>query len=377
MFRKSLAFGFAGLLLVAIPFLAAAAGGHPKDPSATSGNITITLKKSFITAYKNRATIDADDYVIDVAHKQPNPASKDGDLHIAGRAESIGLPIVAEIMNAKDEKAAVNRVHKLEGTGKKLNVSGAWRLWCEHAGSSKQIQGAPLQPFTTTDPPHVFEIHPVTKLDGIDVTNSLKPIKGFQPKDAHEAFVHYENVRCLIQPQGETVTLVTHMAGYNYVEFILELNEKPFPLKDGIAVQCKVRDLEGELLVHNRRMIFAAGTEPFNRVEGLDMGKRLHVLGLPRIDLALVDWRVANAGTPEYRDEEPLKWNLPYEIVVVAVYPTGLGAEDNEEQATGAAPAARRAVVGGEVIGRAIDGRPAGNEALFGQRCILRRPRFP
>ena len=35
-------------------------------------------------------------------------------MHVAGRAESIGLPIVAEIMNAKDEKAAVKRVHAME-----------------------------------------------------------------------------------------------------------------------------------------------------------------------------------------------------------------------------------------------------------------------
>jgi hypothetical protein len=371
MFRKSLAFAFAGLLLVALPLLAVAAVGQ--HPSAASGNITITLKKAFIAEYKNRATIDADDYVIDVAHKQPNPASKDGDLHIAGRADSIGLPIVAEIMNAKDEKPAVKRVHNLEGTGKKLKVSGAWRLWCEHAGSSKQVQGAPLKPFNTTDPAHVFEIHPVTKLDGIDVTNGFKPIKGFQAKDAHDAFVHYENVRCLIRPQGETVTLVTHMAGYNYVEFILELNEKPFRLKDGIAVQCKVRDLEGELLVHNRRMIFAEGTEPFNRVGALDQGKRLHALGLPRIDLALVDWRVEN---PEFMGEETLKWNLPYEIIVVAVYPTGTAADDGEEQAAQAAPVSPSAVAAGQLTGPATDGRLAGSAALFGRRCILRHPRF-
>ena len=374
MLRKSIGFAFAGLLVAAVPFLAIA-GGQQDDKFATSGNITITLKKDFITEYKNRATIDADDYVIDMAHKQPNPPAKDGDLHIAGRADSIGLPIVAEIMNAKDEKAAVKRVHALEGTGKTLKVSGAWRLWCEHAGSSKQIQGAPLKPFKTTNPPHVFEIHPVTNLGGIDVTGAFRPIKGFQAKDAHDAFVHYENVRCLIKAQGSTVTLVTHMAGYNYVEFILELNEdKPFALKDGFAVQCMVRDLEGELLVHTRRMIFVQGTEPCSRVEGLTKGKRLHVLGLPRIDLALVDWRVAN---PDYMGEDTLKWNLPYEIIVVGVYPSDTTADDGEEQAARSAPAAPRGVAAGQLIAPATDGRLAGSGALFGPHCTLRHPRVP
>jgi len=42
----------------------------------------------------------------------------------------------------------------------------------------------------------------------------------------------------------------------------------------------------------------------------------LHVLGIPRIDLALVSWRVRNAGTRP----EALRWDLPYEIIVVGVF---------------------------------------------------------
>ena len=49
----------------------------------------ITLKNSFIEKYKNRATITAT-YTVDAAHKKPNPASKDGDMHIAGRAREAG-----------------------------------------------------------------------------------------------------------------------------------------------------------------------------------------------------------------------------------------------------------------------------------------------
>lgn len=293
-----------------------------KAHAVSQGNIQITLTKKFIADFKDRVTITADDFIIDKAHKEPNPASKDGDIHVAGRAESIGLPIVAEVMNAKFQKPALARIHKLEGTGKQLQVTGAWRLWCEHAGTTKQIMGATLEPFDTTNPPHVFEIHPVTKIDGVDVTSSFQPIKGFTPKDAHDAFVTYENIRCLIKPQGNNVTLFTSMAGYNYVEFILELNEDPGQLKDGFEAFCKVRDLEGELLVHNRRLVFAEGTEPADRVKDLKKGKRLHVLGLPRIDLALVDWRVKHADDPKWKEENPLAWNLPYEIIVVAVFPS-------------------------------------------------------
>src|SRR5438067_2867868 len=89
-----------GVLLVTLsgllPLLSAAQLNRPSP----QGGIHITLRNAFITEYKNRATIDTT-YTVDKAHPHPNPASKDGDLHIAGRAPEAGLPIVAEIMNAK------------------------------------------------------------------------------------------------------------------------------------------------------------------------------------------------------------------------------------------------------------------------------------
>ncbi len=320
--RKSLLFLAPALLLCALASLPFN-GARAADDFAANGNIQIQLKKSFVKDFKSRVTIDADDFIIDKAHKAPNPASKDGDMHVAGRADSIGLPIVAEIMNAKDQKEAVKKVHAHEGKNEKIKISGVWRLWCEHAGTSRQIQGADLSPFDTTNPDHVFEIHPIMKIDGVDVTSSFKPIKGFEPKDAHDAFVHYENVRCKIQTKDDTITLITTMAGYNYVEFVLELNEDPVKLEDGFAAQSKVRDLEGELLVRNRRMLFAKGTAPADKVAPLKKGKRMHVLGIPRIDLALVNYRVEHANDQKWKDmgEDPLKWNLPYEIVVVATFP--------------------------------------------------------
>jgi hypothetical protein len=278
--------------------------------------ITITLKNKFIDEYKNRATISAN-YTVDKAHKHPNPPAKDGDMHIAGRSPEIELATVAEIMNAKFQQEAVDRVHEVEGTGQAIPLVGAWRIWCEHGGTKPQIQGDQLNAFNTTNPPHVFEIHPLTSVDGKQLHHSLVPITGFRTKDAHDAFVKYENITCEIIPNGATTTLITHMAGYNYVEFILQLNEDPKALADGHAVLCQVRDLEGELLVHNRRMVTAKGTEPDAQIARAKKNQRLHVVGVPRVDLALVAWRVQHADDPR----KPLTWNLPYEIIVAGVYP--------------------------------------------------------
>lgn len=275
----------------------------------------ITLKNSFIDKYKDRATISAT-YTIDAAHKKPNPAAKDGDMHIAGRAPEVGLPIVAEIMNAASEPAAVDKVHQLEGSGQTVNVTGAWRIWTEHGGDSVQTQGTKLKPFTTSNPEHVFEIHPVTVLDDIAVADSLHPIEGFETKDADQAFHRYEATRSRIIPGKTTTTLVTTMAGYNYVEFLIELNEDPKPIADGTLALASILDLDGELLVRNRRMVFVAGTPPDITVKHLKKGDCLHVLGIPRIDLALVAWRAKNA------EKRPgaLTWSLPYEMIMAGVY---------------------------------------------------------
>jgi len=283
---------------------------------AARADITIVLQDGFIQQYQRRVTIDTQ-YTVDKAHARPNSPSKDGDMHIAGRAEEVKLPIVAEIMNAADDDAAVQTIHQVEGTGNSIGLSGAWRLWCEHGGDSQQIQGAPLNPITTTNPDHVFEIHPITKLQDRPLLSTLKPIEGFQTKDAQEAFTKYEGIRCRIIPGDDTTTLVTTMAGYNYVEFVMELLAAPEPVEDGVLVFCKVLDLQGELLVRKRRMVMVKDSEVEQKTRNKPVGTRLHVLGLPRIDLSLVSWRVQAAAKG---NTEPLTWGLPYEIIVVGFY---------------------------------------------------------
>ncbi|HEY6155913.1 MAG TPA: hypothetical protein VIV88_00590 [Gemmatimonadales bacterium] len=286
-------------------------------PVVSHAQIEITLKNSFIENYKDRTTIEAT-YTVDKAHRTPNPPAKDGDMHIAGRAPQIGLATVAEIVNAASESAAVALVHSVEGTGDTVHITGAWRIWCEHAGIVAQVQGKKLAPFTTTNPPHVFEIHPITQVGANTVLDSWVPIDGYTPKEAGAAFLNYENRKSQITVNAtrNTTTITTTMAGYNYVEFKMVLNGEQQEVADGRFVMAQVLDLQNELLVHNRRMVFVKGTAPEQKVQTLQAGDTLHVLGIPRIDLALVSYRVRNRATRP----DALTWSLPYEILVVAVY---------------------------------------------------------
>lgn len=284
-------------------------------PTFAAAQITITLKNSFIEEYRNRATIAAD-FLVDKAHRRPNPQPKDGDLHVAGRADEIGLPIVAELMNARSDMESVEVLRGREGTGQSLAVEGVWRLWCEHAGTEEQIQGAPLTPFTTTNPDHVFEIHPVTKVGAKDTRATFGPIEDFRYKDAEQAFAHYENVRATITPRALTTTITTFMAGFNYVEFKIEPElDKIIERPDGRTVLAAVRAVEGHMIARRRRMVFVDGTAPEARLLALQPGECMHVLGVPRISLQLVHWRKSAEG----RRRGALTWNLPYEMVVVGL----------------------------------------------------------
>src|SRR5690349_19030611 len=78
--------------------------------------IEIVLKNSFIEKYKNRVAFDGS-FDVDVVPAKVHAAKDDGDIHLAVRNTEIGLPMVAEIMNAKEEKAAINAIRQVQGSG--------------------------------------------------------------------------------------------------------------------------------------------------------------------------------------------------------------------------------------------------------------------
>jgi len=302
--------GFRALVFLAF----AAATAHAQ--------VIITLQDSFIDEFKNRATITANYKVVHTHHK-PNPPAKDGDIHAAGFAPEIGLNTVAEIMNAAEEKPAMNAIIAAEGSDETLKITGAWRLWPEHAGGKAQDQDFAkdrTDEITSTNPDHVFQIHPITSVGAIDVSNGFHPIAKFTPKDAENAFTRYENIRCKISHDdaNKTTTIRTNMAGFNYVKFRLDLTENPnsFRAGDGMVMLASVSTVDGDLLVRQRRMIFVKGTPPEKAVSKKKKGDHMIVLGIPRIDLDLVAARLAN----QTKFPDDLDWNLPYEIVVVGVF---------------------------------------------------------
>jgi len=285
---------------------------------ATAG--ILILKLAWVEEFKNRATIDAN-FIVDHAHKTPNSPAEDGDLHVSGRAaKEVGLPMVAEVVNARspDEQAALILIHDREGKNVAMPISGAWRVWFEHPGE-RQVQFEKVDPAENTNPDHNFEIHPLTKVGDQLLQKSFHVIQGFTPKTAKAAFEVYNKQEILIRATKTAVTLDAKKVGFNYVAFRIRLIGKPKKLKDdGLAALADVHDpkaVDEDPLASKIRMIFVAQTKPWELVQGKDDGDEFDAIGIPRVDLTQIASFAAKAGSAGVRRK------LPYEMIIVDAQP--------------------------------------------------------
>jgi len=284
---------------------------------------TLNLSPDFVNRCKNRATISIQ-FELDAHLTSPHQIGRDGDdgdIHMAGRAPEVQLPMVAEIMNAglAAQSASLGLMNQ-SSMGQTVPVAGAWRIWFEHPSPGAQTQGDPVAVPATSNPDHVFEIHPVTNFDGQDIADSaLVPIT--DPTDGHSynaypanlAFAAYEKLQATISVSGAVVSIATSQAGYNYTEFVMEPVGQPLKGDDGTFVLANVYDVsnpESPVTTTPHRMVFIDNTEPAKQLLGLQSGQRLHVLGIPRVNLAEVV-AVTSSG--------PVNMPLPFEMIVVAV----------------------------------------------------------
>lgn len=226
------------------------------------------------------------------------------------------MPAVAELMNAASQPKALALANQHKGTGLPVQIIGVWRFWPEHGGDDRFFPGMPIE-ITNTNPDHVFEIHPTTRIAGEETLTSFFPIPDYRPKEATDAFQRYENVRARIFVNADSTSIRMGSVGFNYVKFRLRLREDPtHTLPDGITVFVDVKEVDGETLVRKRRMVFVAGTRPDQAVRMLKNGDCMLVLGMPRLNLSLVSFRARESAN----DPDVLNWNMPYEMVIVGDY---------------------------------------------------------
>ncbi len=285
---------------------------------------TLTLSLDFVNRCKNRATITTQ-LELDAHLTSPHKISSsgdDGDVHMAGRSDDVQLPMVAEIMNAgmDAESASVDLMNSTQH-GQTVPVKGVWRIWFEHPSPGDQTQGDPVDTPANSNPDHVFELHPITSFGGNDIADTSlvqivdprDPNNQYQAYPASKAFGAYEKLTATISVSDTSVSITAKKAGYNYTEFILEPTGKWAQGDDGLFVLANVYDSsDAETPITQQRMVFVENTEPAKALQNLPAGGRLHVLGIPRVNLAEVA-----AVAPG----DPVDMALPYEMIIVGLYP--------------------------------------------------------
>jgi hypothetical protein len=278
----------------------------------------LTLTKSFILKYKNRLTIEADvqPMFFSKIHPRGETGSEDGDIHVAVLPnKEIGLATVVEIQNADSVPAAIARLKEARDDKKRVRVGGVWRFWAEHGGDHRHAQGAPIPDYPHSNPDHIFEIHPVTSVDRgddkIDLLKTLSPIEDFTAPEerARTAFQTYEElngkIRAFKKGDVDFVKIKMESAGYNYVKFRMRLREENHGIEtapgqwrqpdDGWFVFAEIFQVKGhsdEPLVRKRRIGFVKDSAPYDKVRTLQPGQCMLVLGMPRLNLELVAWRL-------------------------------------------------------------------------------------
>lgn len=288
-------------------------------------DITVTLTKGFVKKHKDKTTITTT-FHVDKFHSSPNPiggGSDDGDIHVAGRDTVAKLPMVAEIINGKREKDTFEFLKTFAG-GKPVPMVGVWRLWFEHPGHKDQRMNEEVPPATGTNPDHVFEIHPVTRVGEFDALDSFVPIADpdaeFRGYPAEKAFASYEKRPGTITANATQISITSNKAIYNYVEFEMRLVGKPKTVGDGFIVLANVFPVGAPanadpLTQEPRRMIFVKDTDPAKKVATMNKGGKLHALGIPRVNLNEVSAIASGLqGHDEYSEG-----GLPYEIIIVAL----------------------------------------------------------
>lgn len=293
------------------------------SPLLCGAQITLALSKGFVRKYKDKATISTS-LQVDQHHDHPNAVVDDGDIHMSGRDTVIRLPMVAEIINGRLESDTMQFLLQTS-PGQKVDLTGVWRLWFEHPGSADQTQGQTVQTPQDSNPNHLFEIHPITHFGGFNCLDSFLPIvdkstnppEEFRGHPATTAFPYYEQRTITISRSNTAIMLTSSRAFYNYVEFFIKLAEKPKDVGDGYIVLAKIsatKSFDQPLVAENKRMIFAKGSPSADAVKKLGKDDKLHVLGIPRVNLNKVFEIATKLNIGEEQDDA-----LPYEMIIVTV----------------------------------------------------------
>jgi len=297
---------------------------------AQSKGSTIVLKTSWANKYRNELSIDATLNVLKLNAGQ----EEDGDVHGGSRTNSVGLPMVAEILNGRASPQGLGRSALDPASSAEKSVYGAWRLWFEHppaGGTQCQTFNGSVpavcehQALTGADsnPSHSFEIHPVFDVGGVSVARSSMVLTAANNsvKKTDQAFREFQGKNKILHVvrSASALTLTSIVVHDNYVEMNIRVTHSTVPTHrqtngqaDGGFVVGDVMSSEDpeQVLKKDVRFFYYNDSEPGDALKTAKPGSTSRLLGMPRLNLDAI--LTSSAG------KSSVVMPVPLEFVIVA-----------------------------------------------------------
>ncbi len=255
--------------------------------------------------------------------KRARPIKTGCDLDVPLRSEDITVPTIGRIQNACSYPGGVTpdywskKLMTLEGQS--MEVEGVLRIWLEHTpkGGKKQCECDELPRYANSNPDHMVELHPLTRLGSAsflpmtreirkDGTPYVSNLGGKLPSTLGRKKIAVRRVN----REGEAyIAIKGPRTGYSHwtiLAVVMSIAEKR---RGGHAFDVAVIHRDG-FMKRNLSALTIEGTPADDGVETLQVNDEVVLFGIVRLDLALIERKAGQA------------WRtipMPYELIVLDI----------------------------------------------------------
>ncbi len=286
-------------------------------PSSTHAS-ELRLRKDLVTRQADRVLIVAHgrfDHVKDTV----NSLTQDCDLHAPVRVDEIKVAVVSEFMNACSTGLQPDQVRAFTENGP-AEIAGVFRIWFEHPGKKDQVlsEEDTLAPYTSSNPPHAIQIHPIVRAGGQSFTAAIAPVekdgKQFKAKGAPQLQTLLKRKITVQEFDGEDgdpyISIDSGCCLPNYFKLTAVLTSAPTKIDDGHSALANITS--GQTVVASSlRLLSIDGTQADATFKTLKKNATLTFWGITRMNGAKI------LQLAEQSSAEPVK--IPVEFVLFDV----------------------------------------------------------
>ncbi len=256
-----------------------------------AGASELRLRKELVKQQANRALI-ATHGRFDHVKSTVNGLDADCDLHAPVRVDEIKVAVVSEFMNACSTGLKPAQAEGLTQNDA-AEIVGVFRIWFEHPGKKDDVltEEEELAPYTTSNPAHAIEIHPVVRAGGQDFFTAIGPIekegKQYKAKGPTQLRMLLKRKVTIQEFDGQDGDLYVSVESgcclANYFRLDAVLTSAPKKTEDGHLATVDIV-LGQTVVTRGLRLFSIAGTAADTALKPLKKNAKLTFWGITRMD---------------------------------------------------------------------------------------------